>query len=856
MKTQVLIILLGLCCVSARAQNCDKIVQKIEVAYRAGRLDEALTQIRALRACDVSEQGKKLADTWTEKVYKSVQAQKDLAQSSLTKANRLIRHFNFDDEKAAWAYKDGLFAVIDRNGNTLTDFMYENPEPFNNGVAIAGINNQYVFVNDRGEEVSERYDYLILTGFNNRVAGRDLELEVLLGANGRIIHKDIQMIDIDGSAFESRRLYLDDSIWIDNSGEASDSSGNIQIYIVYEKNGFYGIVDQNGREIIPPKYHHIGVFQDGIAQISIDSENGEKWGLISIEGREIIAPQYEYIDQLQEGISVILKDGLWGCVDRNGISVIPPQYEDIGFFQDGMVKIKKDGLWGFFDIAGRKVIPFQYENAKNFINETALVQKDGKWNFINKKGINPVLGLYNYVGYYSEGLSCAQRNGKMGYLDTTGRIIIPLEFNETSDFFEGRATVSKNKKWIIIDKYGQIVGVPAEEKKLIPTKKTKWGYIDQNGELIIPFQFDTVGWEKTLWSYNIKGHLGSVHTYAKSFDNFPEGLERVKKNNKFGFIDKTGQVIIPLEYQDTGQFYEGLAPVKQDNLWGFINKKGQMCVSVQFDSAGCFYKGRAPVKKGNFWGFIDKTGQIIGSLQFETVNYFIEGLARVKKHNRWGLIDTTGQVVAPFIYDEIWEFSGGLAIVQKDSLFGFIDEIGREIIPPIYEDAWHYIGWWVGVRKNGHLSMRNVSGSLTISVDYLSVQCTPDGLVEVTDTYFKYGLLDTLGRELLPCQYQLHRCGYRIYLLEQNGRYGLFAPDYGVRIEPAYEEFGFVDEEFGWIRARKNGKWGWVDKTGEVKIPFRFDAAAPFKDGKARVLQLPYEETFYINEKGEMILGE
>ena len=102
----------------------------------------------------------------------------------------------------------------------------------------------------------------------------------------------------------------------------------------------------------------------------------------------------------------------------------------------------------------------------------------------------------------------------------------------------------------------------------------------------------------------------------------------------------------------------------------------------------------------------------------------------------------------------------------------------------------------------------------------------------------------------------LYPCGYRLYLLEQNGRVGLFAPDYDVRIEPAYEQIGLLGEENDWIRAKKNGKWGWVDKTGKVMVPFRFDAAAPFKNGKARVLQLPYDQTFYINAKGEMLLGQ
>ena len=51
---------------------------------------------------------------------------------------------------------------------------------------------------------------------------------------------------------------------------------------------------------------------------------------------------------------------------------------------------------------------------------------------------------------------------------------------------------------------------------------------------------------------------------------------------KWGFIDKTGKVIIPLIYSETEPFAQGLARVKTDENWFLINPKGE-CVS------GCKY---------------------------------------------------------------------------------------------------------------------------------------------------------------------------------------------------------------------------------------------------------------------------
>jgi hypothetical protein len=403
MKTQVLIILLGLCCVSARAQNCDKIVQKIEVAYSDGRLDEALTQIRALRACDVSEQGKKLADTWTEKVYKSVQAQKDLAQSSLTKANRLIRHFNFDDEKAAWAYKDGLFAVIDRNGNTLTDFMYENPEPFNNGVAIAGINNQYVFVNDRGEEVSERYDYVILTVWGGYLGGREWERDIL-GKNGRVVFdnyefdKSLNLVKQgDKWGFIDRNAKIVILPQFEEAGSFYQGLAKVKI------NNSWGYIDETGKIIIPPQFEDAGDFYQGLAPIQVK----DLWGYISKTGKIIIQPQFNGAENLIDGLAqvyvyaqdtiakiddeyilspVSLENIKRGLIDSSGRTIIEPQFNLIMEFEGGIAKIKNEDKWGLINKNGHLIISPQFDGIIPFYNGLMFVKKDKIWSLIDTAG--------------------------------------------------------------------------------------------------------------------------------------------------------------------------------------------------------------------------------------------------------------------------------------------------------------------------------------------------------------------------------------------------------------------------------------------------------------------------------------
>ena len=59
----------------------------------------------------------------------------------------------------------------------------------------------------------------------------------------------------------------------------------------------YGIVNLEGKELIPPKYHKIDLFQNDIAAFSV-SERGIQYGLIHISGKIILEPSYRNIESL------------------------------------------------------------------------------------------------------------------------------------------------------------------------------------------------------------------------------------------------------------------------------------------------------------------------------------------------------------------------------------------------------------------------------------------------------------------------------------------------------------------------------------------------------------------------------
>ncbi len=77
--------------------------------------------------------------------------------------------------------------------------------------------------------------------------------------------------------------------------------------------------------------------------------------------------------------------------------------------------------------------------------------------------------------------------------------------------------------------------------------------------------------------------------------NFCDGLARVRLNKKWGYIDTTGAIKIPIKYQEAENFYEGFGRVRLGHKWGLYDKTGREIIKPTFNLIGPFEKGKAKV---------------------------------------------------------------------------------------------------------------------------------------------------------------------------------------------------------------------------------------------------------------------
>src|SRR5690606_38660524 len=103
--------------------------------------------------------------------------------------------------------------------------------------------------------------------------------------------------------------------------------------------------------------------------------------------------------------------------------------------------------------------------------------------------------------------------------------------------------------------------------------------INKDGQLIIPFEFDAI----------VAGEGGE----SLEFNDFSEGLAAVNKNDKYGFIDTKGKVVIEPKYDWASSFSDGLAIVSAEGLYGAIDKKGKTVIPFEYQALADFQEGFA-----------------------------------------------------------------------------------------------------------------------------------------------------------------------------------------------------------------------------------------------------------------------
>jgi hypothetical protein len=377
------------------------------------------------------------------------------------------------------------------------------------------------------------------------------------------------------------------------------------------------------------------------------------------------------------------------------------------------------------------------------------IEVNKKQGFMDKTGKIVVKPKYDMVYDFYEGRARVVLNKLYGYIDSTGKEIIPPTYYGAWDFKNGHATVSeKFGSNNLIDLKGHVVPfdqVGAFSDGVAPVSTNdKWGYINTNGKIVIE--------QKYIEAYPFADGLAKV------------AVRDSNGHTNYGYIDITGKLVIKAKYGMAKDFSEGYAAVKDqtgdpNSGWGFIDKKGIEFVPLKLTSADPFSEGLAQIVDDNGGGYINSSGEVVIRSKYVYRQYdqsFNNGYAIIHDlvSNVDGVIDVKGNIIVQPKYSEIGNFSDSMAQVKVGGKTGYINEKYEEVIPAsdINSGNFHNDLAWIqkseGANSFGYIDK---SGKVVIESKYTKVNdFSDDGIAYVTEDNYdgtsKVGYINKSGK--------------------------------------------------------------------------------------------------------------
>lgn len=520
--------------------------------------------------------------------------------------------------------------------------------------------------------------------------------------------------------------------WCDNFSE-----GGIALVIKDGHKGHinrsYQIVAFNDEEciVIPERFDFSGNFKYGFAPVS----KNNRYGIINTKLEQILSCEYEYIEPLSAKRFKFKKDNQWGVVDSCGNIIIDSKYKSICRETEGLIKIQNwnstDACYGLYNEEGNLIIQDQcsdilsVEHEKQVFVIATIKSKQGVY---NDKGSLIIPLIYDKIELREGIFSCYRHpsDKNLYYFNQIShteerKIDLINKYN-----LRGEQLLALNEKQTFVVPAEYDLAYPSVNGLIIVIKEGKWGMINKLNDVIVEPQYNV-----------IESLDGSFARVGKSEEEchiyFQEDRWNIN-NIKYGLIDTTGEVVLPLEYKhivlwDNGYYYVMSGTMHQiltPSLKVAIKLQCQYCENlgnryiIVYDSNGYNYRRSLIDFHGNeiipgdksfleieilyngflkviFYrseyhgfshiGIIDQRGkEIYRNDNCDDISLIENGYLLIKSDcNTYNVANLQGKELFKHSLNEIKFLDDGCFSVRGKKGWGFANKIGKLIASPRYK---------------------------------------------------------------------------------------------------------------------------------------------------------------------------
>lgn len=348
-------------------------------------------------------------------------------------------------------------------------------------------------------------------------------------------------------------------------------------------------------------------------------------------------------------------------------------------------------------------------------------------------------------------------------------------------------------------------------------------------------------WRQLYRVYFSDFESNKFDSFEKEFPGFPfkENLKQDKEifsesyfpivtDEKYGFMNSTGRIVIQPQYDEVGPFRNGLAVVSKDSKYGVINKKNELIVDFVYDEILDFQQDRAiAIKNGNYnlidrsgrhissssfkdifnfsnqiyiglrdslYLFLDKNLKEISNLKFQEIGDLKSGFSISQLNDYYGVIDSNLNVKIKFEFNEIEPFDKGIFVYTSNGKKGLIRFDGFKITEAVYDEI-------------SNLNFEN--NTVLVKTGSLISWLKKDGMkfIDFTTEYF-------------PNALEVAQFSKGLAVFKKKGKYGFVDEKGKLAFKPSLD---YSSKYVNAIPVFKEGKWGLIDLRSKLIKNYEYD---------------------------------
>jgi len=438
-------------------------------------------------------------------------------------------------------------------------------------------------------------------------------------------------------------------ISIKNAFTKKVTTKNISVPTTYFSvylNNKWGVIDNEGKEIIKPQYDEMIIIPDKnkdvfICTYDVNYTDGTyNTKVLNSTGNQVFQ-NYNNIEAIENNTknkvwyeTNILKfetNGKYGLIDFSGKAVLPPEYDNIYSIQgiEKSIIIEKDGKKGLVNSLGEIIIDPKYDEVSNLTDDysNGYIVKNQKCGVITPDKKIALEEKYDSIEHvYGNNTYSVVEEGKAKVINNLGTTILESGFDKVKSIDGDYLTIEKAGKYGVIDCIGTNL-IPAEyedleycfEKNYIAKKDGKYGIIGIDNSTKIDFKYVSMNLVKNANFIEADNELYSTEIIDKNLNvvlrdviitelNQEKGYFRVRMNNAYKYYnfhleEKKAQDVLPTRT---------LFLVKENGKYGYENNKGEKVVDCKYDDAMEQNEyGYCAVKLNGKWGVLKSNGAVL-----------------------------------------------------------------------------------------------------------------------------------------------------------------------------------------------------------------------------------------------------